>query len=266
MFGLREKIYQVVFETDTNIGKAVDIILFLSIIGSIAVVLLDSIDSIRQVHGDFFWGLEWTFTILFSFEYILRLLVSPRPACYAFSFFGFIDFLSIVPTYVCVLFWDDQSLIVIRAIRLLRVFRVLKLGRFLGEGEVLLRALWVSRFKITVFMGGVLSGVLIIGTIMFIVEGPENGFNNIPEGMYWTVVTLTTVGYGDLAPVTPFGRFLASLVMIMGNGVIAVPTGIVSAELAVSARERLHGRACQSCHMTGHKSDATYCRGCGSRL
>lgn len=262
----REQVYRIIFEAETTAGKLFDILLLLAILGSITAVVMESVDVVRQTYGDLLNTIEWAFTVLFSLEYVVRLWVSPRPLRYAMSFFGIVDIFSIIPSYVGLLIWDSQSLIVIRAIRLLRVFRVLKLAQFLGEGETLLKALLASRFKITVFLGSVLSGVLIVGTIMFIVEGPENGFNNIPEGMYWAIVTLTTVGYGDLAPATPLGRFLASAVMIMGYGVIAVPTGIVSAELAVSTREHLNSRSCANCQLEGHAPDAEYCRRCGYKL
>ncbi|MBX2811408.1 MAG: ion transporter [Myxococcales bacterium] len=263
---IRERAYRVIFEAETPSGKLFDLLLLGAIMGSIAVVVVESVESVRLRYGEQLYWLEGLFTVLFTLEYVVRIWVSPRPRRYAASFFGVVDLLSIVPSYLGLLFTESGSLMVIRVIRLLRIFRILKLVRFLGEGEVLLGALWASRFKITVFLGSVLSGVLIIGTIIYIIEGPEHGFHNIPQGMYWAIVTLTTVGYGDLAPITPFGRLLASVVMILGYGVIAVPTGIVSAELAMSGRDHLNSRHCGQCQLEGHARDASFCRRCGERL
>jgi len=263
---MKERIYRLIFEAETPAGRLFDLALLLAIIGSIAIVVLESVESIHAAHGGLLMATEWTFTGLFTLEYVVRLLVSPRPSRYARSFFGIIDLLAILPSYLSLFVAGSQALAVVRGIRLLRVFRVLKLGRFLGEGEILLRALAASRFKITVFVGSVLSGVLIIGTAMYIIEGPEHGFPNIPEGMYWAIVTLTTVGYGDVVPTTVLGKLLASLIMILGYGVIAVPTGIVSAEIATATRTWVNSRHCPSCQLEGHAPDARYCRQCGGAL
>ena len=266
MSSIRQRIYRIIFEAETTAGRLFDVLLLVAIVASISVVVLESVASVQQDYGQQLITIEWVFTAVFTFEYFVRLWVSPRPSRYAFSFFGAVDLLSILPSYLGLFFVTGQSLVVIRGLRLLRVFRVLKLGRFLGEGEVLLRALAASRFKIIIFIGSVLSGVLIIGTAMFLIEGPDNGFNNIPEGMYWAIVTLTTVGYGDLAPATPLGRLLASAVMILGYGVIAVPTGIVTAEIAVAGREHANSRHCGDCQLEGHAPDARFCRRCGTSL
>lgn len=263
---LRHRVYQTIFEAETPAGKLFDVLLLVAIVGSIAAVVLESVESVEQMYGPQLDLIEWLFTALFTVEYLVRLWASPRPHRYAFSFFGAVDLFAILPSYLSFFFTSTQSLVVIRGLRLLRVFRVLKLGRYLGEGEILLKALAASRFKITIFVGSVLSGVLIVGTTIFMIEGPEHGFNNIPEGMYWAIVTLTTVGYGDLAPATPLGRLLASVVMILGYGVIAVPTGIVSAEIAVAGREHFNSRHCSGCQLEGHAPDAEFCRRCGLGL
>jgi voltage-gated potassium channel len=211
-------------------------------------------------------GMEWGFTILFTIEYGLRLVSVRSPARYALSFYGLVDLLAILPTYASLLLAGTQELIVIRAFRLLRVFRVLKLPEYLGEANLLATALWASRRKITVFVTTVLTIVLIVGALMHLVEGPEAGFTNIPMGMYWAIVTLTTVGYGDVAPQTPLGRFLAAGVMIIGYGIIAVPTGIVTAEIVSASRVMAQGRRCGACARAGHDADALHCKYCGAEL
>lgn len=263
---LKERTYRVIFEAETWGGKLFDLVLLLAIVGSILVVMLESVESIAADYERPLLAIEWAFTVLFTLEYLVRLFVSPRPGRYAWSFFGVVDLLSILPTYLSLVFTGSQALAVIRGIRLLRIFRVLKLGRFLGEGEILLKALAASRFKITVFLGSVLSGVLIVGTAMYLVEGPEHGFSSIPDGMYWAIVTLTTVGYGDVVPSTVPGKMLASFIMILGYGVIAVPTGIVSAEIASATRTHVNSRHCAGCQLEGHAPDARYCRQCGAAL
>lgn len=263
---MKEQTYRIIFEAETPAGKLFDLGLLLAIIGSIAVVVVESIPTVREAYPRTLWATEWMFTVLFTAEYALRLWVAPRPLRYARSFFGIVDLLSILPSYVSLFISGTHAGSVIRGIRLLRVFRILKLGRFLGEGEVLLRALSASRFKITLFVGSVLSGVLILGTAMYLIEGEENGFASIPEGMYWAIVTLTTVGYGDVVPSTPLGKLVASVIMIMGYGVIAVPTGIVSAEIASANRSWANSRICGACLLEGHEQDARYCRRCGGEL
>jgi voltage-gated potassium channel len=266
MTGWRQRLHEIIFEAETPEGKAFDVALLVCIVASVVVVLLDSVASIRARYGTVLRGLEWTFTILFTVEYVLRLATVGKPLRYALSFFGIVDLLAVVPTYLSVFFAGAQSLIVIRALRLLRIFRVLKLAHFVGEARMLRAALHASLRKITVFLGTVLTIVLIVGALMYLIEGEESGFGNIPQSMYWAVVTLTTVGYGDIAPQTVIGKALASVVMIMGYGIIAVPTGIVTVELAHARRAPISTEACPECGSGGHDADADYCKYCGGRL
>jgi voltage-gated potassium channel len=259
----RRRLYTIIFRHDTRAGRIFDIILLAAIGLSVTVVLLDSVPSIHERHGRLLLAAEWFFTLLFSLEYALRLIVVRSPARYALSFFGIVDLLSVLPTYVSLLVTGAQELLVIRALRILRIFRVLKLPEYLEEAGYLQRALRTSRHKIIVFVLTVLTLVLIIGALMHLVEGPENGFTSIPMSIYWAIVTLTTVGYGDLAPQTALGRLLASVVMIIGYGIIAVPTGIVTSELIAVKNEYERGRKCEACGLVGHESDAKFCRVCG---
>ena len=263
----REELRVVIFEADTPAGKAFDVVLLVAILLSVLAVMLESVASIRAAHGRALYGVEWFFTLLFTAEYLLRLACVEVPLRYARSFYGVVDLLSIVPTYVSVLFPGAQSLLVIRGLRLLRVFRVFKLGHFLGEADVLRRALAGSRHKVTVFLGTVLVLVTILGTAMYLVEGAEHGFTDIPTAVYWAIVTMTTVGYGDIAPHTPVGKALAAVVMILGYAIIAVPTGIVTAGIVgEAAGRRLDPRSCPHCSTEGHDSDARFCRRCGAAL
>ena len=263
----RRRAYEVVFGHETAPGRAFDVVLILAILASVGAVVLESVASIRADHGPLLRQLEWLFTVLFTVEYLLRLWCVSRAFGYARSFFGIIDLLAVLPTYLAVLFPGGQVLAVVRILRVLRVFRILKLAHFLGEANLLGRALRASSRKITVFLVTVITLVLIIGAIMYLVEGPESGFTSIPISMYWAIVTMTTVGYGDIAPQTVLGQLLASAVMIIGYGIIAVPTGIVTVEMAEAyrqgARER---RSCEGCGLTGHDTDALYCRRCGKAL
>lgn len=264
----RGKIYVVIFEHDTRPGQLFDAVLIVAILGSVFALSLDSVTSIHDRHGDLLMAIEWGFTILFTIEYVLRLwCVAPRRA-YALSFFGVIDLLSVLPTYVSLLLPGGQFLVVVRILRVVRVFRIFKLVRFLGEANVLAAALRNSRYKIAVFLVTVLCVVVVVGSIMFVVEGPESGFTSIPRGVYWSIVTLTTVGYGDIAPQTPFGQILASLVMILGYGVIAVPTGIVTAELTriPGGGVAVVAATCPDCGHVETDRDARYCRFCGTGL
>lgn len=264
--GRRERLYQIIFGTDTQAGRTFDVVLLWAILLSVLVVMLESVSGIRREYGAPLRAAEWFFTILFSVEYLLRLYSSPRPLHYARSFFGLVDLLAVAPTYLSLFVAGPQALIVIRALRLLRVFRVLKLGQYLGEAHVLMSALRASRPKITVFLGGVLTTVLMVGSAMYLIEGEEHGFTSIPTAMYWAIVTMTTVGYGDIAPATVLGQMLASLLMILGYGVIAVPTGIVSAELVEAQRHPDRVQVCAACGLRGHAPDADYCRRCGVKL
>lgn len=262
----RERMREIIFEAETPAGKAFDIALLVCIVASVGAVVLESVDAVRLRFGGVLRTVEWIFTLLFTAEYLLRLIAVQRPLRYAFSFFGLVDLLSVLPTYLSLIVTGTQSLLVIRSLRLLRVFRVLKLRPFLGEAQVLLTALRASRPKITVFLGTVLVITLIMGSTMYTVEGPARGFTSIPRGIYWAIVTLTTVGYGDLAPQTDFGQFVAACVMIMGYGIIAVPTGIVTVELAAAARKPPTTQVCAHCTGEGHDYDASYCKYCGSKL
>lgn len=260
--------HEVIFEADTPAGKAFDIALLGCIVLSVIAVLLESVASIRAEYGPQLRAIEWGFTALFTVEYLARLASVTRPWSYASSPFGLIDLCAILPTYLSVFFAGGQSLLVIRALRLLRVFRVLKLVQFVGEAWRLQSALHASMRKIVVFVSFVLINVLIIGAVMYLVEGEANGFTSIPQSIYWAIVTLTTVGYGDVAPGTVLGKILASMVMILGYGVIAVPTGIVTVELAkVGVRgTELSTQACPQCSAEGHDLDARYCRRCGAEM
>lgn len=261
----RKRLFIIIFGTDTPAGKAFDVVLLIAILLSIVVVMLESVKSLERQLGEWFRILEWVLTIAFTLEYITRIYITDHKARYILSFYGLIDLLSILPTYLSLIFTGTQYLLVIRALRLLRVFRILKLGRFVGEGEQLNRALRASRHKITVFFGSVVTLVMILGTIMYLVEGGENGFTSIPRSVYWAIVTLTTVGYGDIAPQTILGQTIASFVMILGYAIIAVPTGIVTVELG-KERNRTSIKQCPDCGVIGHDSDALFCKHCGHNL
>jgi voltage-gated potassium channel len=261
------KLHEVIFESDTTAGKVFDIILLAAILLSVLVVLLDSVPSLHLQMGDFFFTLEWGFTILFTIEYVLRLISIKRPRKYALSFLGIIDLLAILPTYISILLAGTQYLMVVRALRLLRVFRVFKMVQFLGEGKTLATAVLKSMRKISIFVFFMLLFVVILGSIMYLVEGEENGYTSIPESIYWAIVTLTTVGYGDISPGTPLGKFIASFIMISGYGIIAVPTGIITTELAFQSKfQTTDNRSCSNCSKEGHDPDAAFCKFCGEKL
>ena len=261
------KIYRVIYEAETFWGKAFDIALIVTILLSTAIVLLESVAPIRAEYGSLLRISEWTITILFTIEYILRILCVGRPLKYVTSFYGIIDLLAILPTYLEVLLPGSHYLMVIRILRILRVFRILKLAKFLREGHIVVTALRASRRKIALFLFTVLTLVVIIGSLMYLIEGEKNGFTSIPKAIYWAIVTLTTVGYGDIAPQTPFGQFLAAIVMIMGYGIIAVPTGIVSVELSEATKQRkATTRSCPHCSAELMDPDAIYCKKCGTKL
>lgn len=263
----KHKLHEVIFEADTPAGKAFDLSLLAAILVSVAVVSLDSVAQFRAAHGTLLQTVEWTVTALFTVEYLLRLLAVKRPLRYMLSFFGLVDLLALLPTFLSPFFAGSHSLAVVRALRLLRIFRILKAARYVREAQVLGQALKASGRKITVFMGAVLSLVLIIGALMYMVEGEDSGFTSIPQSMYWAVVTMTTVGYGDVAPVTAFGKLIASIVMLLGYGVLAVPTGIVGSELiGPQSLKRVTTQNCPSCTLEGHDPDAKHCKHCGERL
>jgi voltage-gated potassium channel len=264
--GLRGRLHEVIYEAETPAGRAFDVALIGLILLSVLAVMLESVGAVRARYGARLYVAEWAFTILFTVEYALRLVSVRRPLRYATSFFGVVDLLAIVPTYLSLLVPGSHYLLVVRILRLLRIFRVLKLAEHLSEADVLMRALRASRRKISVFILTVLTMVVIIGTLLYVIEGEENGFTSIPVGIYWAVVTLTTVGYGDISPRTPVGQTLAAVVMIIGYGIIAVPTGIVTVEIAQAARKVVSTQSCPECSAEGHDADAVYCKYCSARL
>lgn len=262
----RHRLHEIVFEADTPAGRAFDYALLAAILISVGVVLAESVPDLRAAHGPLFRKVEWIFTGLFTVEYLLRLLSVRRPLVWARSFFGIVDLVAVLPTYLAIVVPGAQTLLVLRALRLLRIFRVLKMAQFLKEATVLRRALVASRRKIAVFFGAVLVLVLILGSAIYLVEGEANGFTSIPISIYWAIVTLTTVGYGDLAPQTTLGRMVASVVMLLGYAIIAVPTGIVTGEMLARQRGPVSTQACPSCGLEGHDADAVHCKFCGARL
>lgn len=263
---LRSRLHDIIFEADTPAGRAFDVVLIVCILLSVLAVMLDSVRSVRVHLGGVLHAIEWTFTILFSIEYIVRLYCTGRPWMYARSFYGVVDLFAIFPTYLGLFFPGTHYLLTIRILRVLRIFRVLKLVQYVGESAVLVRALLASRRKITIFIFCVLAVVTIIGSLMYIIEGERNGFTSIPQSIYWAIVTVTTVGYGDMVPQTLIGRLLAMCLMLLGYGIIAVPTGIVSVELAHATRQGVSNKACSECSAEGHDPDAGYCKHCGTQL
>lgn len=266
-----EALYRTIVEAETRPARLFDAVLLAAIVLSVLTVILESDPVLRQLWAALFQGLEWGFTLLFTFEYVLRLLCVPGPLRYAVSFFGVVDLLAIVPTFLGLLIPGAQVFLVVRVLRLLRVFRVLKLAAYLEESELLWSALLAARRKILVFLLTIATLVILIGALMYVVEGPQGGFPSIPIGIYWAVVTITTVGYGDVAPVKPLGRLMASAVMLLGYSIIAVPTGILTAEIGVANRRRLGGleqaiRLCPGCLKEGHDGDASHCKHCGAQL
>jgi voltage-gated potassium channel len=265
--GWRLQLYQVVFESDTRAGRIFDVVLIVVILLSVAAVMVDSVESVATRHGVLLNRFEWMFTILFTIEYVARLSCIDRPVRYATSFFGIVDLVAVLPTYLAVLFPEAQVLIDVRILRLLRCFRIFKLTAYLREYRLLGRAMANSMRKILVFLSVVVMVVLIVGTLMYVIEGPAHGFTSIPKAIYWALSTITTVGYGDIVPRTELGRTLAAIVMLIGWGILAVPTGIVTAEMTAQRfmREPADVR-CSACGSAGHEPDAIYCRVCGARL
>ncbi|SFP98631.1 ion transporter [Hymenobacter arizonensis] len=263
--------YRIIFESDTRAGMAFDVLLLAIIVLSVGTVMLDSVRSISSQYGALLRGLEWAFTIAFLLEYLARLLVVRRPVAYALSWLGIIDFLATIPALAALVLTGSQYLLAIRTLRLLRMFRIFKLGQFVGEGEFITNALKASRYKIMVFLTSVLTMTIVVGTLMYVVEGGQNGFTSIPKSVYWAVVTVTTVGYGDISPVTILGQTLASLLMILGYAIIAVPTGIVSAQMVAprgpaQPEPAFKLAVCHVCQAAGHRPDAEFCWRCGERL
>ena len=263
--GWRARLHEIIFEADTPAGKAFDVALLVAILLSVTTVLLETVSEVRERHGALLIALEWLFTGLFTVEYLLRLACVRRPSSYAMSFFGVVDLLAILPAFLGLVVSDARGLAVVRALRLLRVFRIFKLARYLDEADGLRSALWVSRRKITVFLATVLVLVTILGTLMYVIEGSERGFGSIPDAIYWAVVTMTTVGYGDITPTTALGKVLAVVIMLLGYALIIVPTGILSAELA-GRRDSVSTRVCRLCGVEDHAADAKFCRNCGAAL
>ena len=277
----KTKLHEIIYEADTPSGKLFDIVLLIAILASILLVMLESVSSFDEKYHDFLNISEWIITILFTLEYILRMVTVKKPMKYVTSFFGIIDFLSTVPKYLSMIFIGTHALVALRALRLLRVFRILKLARYLGASNQLANAIKASKAKIAVFLFAVIIASVIFGTIMYLVEGEENGFTNIPKSVYWCIVTLTTVGFGDIAPQTPLGQLIATIIMILGYGIIAVPTGIVSAEFTKSSGTKenisdevheqlktvmLSTQSCANCLAEKHQDDAEYCHRCGHEL
>jgi len=262
---LKKRLYEIIFEADTPAGKIFDVALLFVIVASVVLVMLESVNSVASRYLDVLRTLEWIITIIFTFEYILRILIVQKPIRYIFSFFGIIDLLSVLPTYLSLFAFGYQSLVVIRMLRLLRIFRVLKLTRYTQAGRLLMRAMWASREKISVFIFFVLIIVVIMGTVMYLIEGETNGFKSIPLSIYWAIVTLTTVGYGDISPVTPLGQFMASVIMILGYAIIAVPTGIITAEI-IKPTPAKNTQVCHKCLYDKHDDDAVFCKKCGDKL
>jgi len=263
---LRARVYQVIFEHDRGWARGFDVALILAILASVVAVMLESVPSIRASYGPTLRVAEWAFTGLFTIEYLVRVWCARPARAYALSFFGIVDLLAVLPTYLSLVIPGGQSLAVIRVLRVIRVFRVLKLAQYVGEASVLVAALRASRYKIWVFLVTVLTVVIVVGAIMYFVEGPSRGFTSIPVSVYWAVVTLTTVGYGDIAPSTPLGQAIAAFVMILGYAIIAVPTGIVTAELTAQARGPRAPRTCDGCGRFEAESIGTHCRWCGRRF
>ncbi len=262
----RMKMREIIFEADTPAGKGFDVVLIASILASVVAVMVDSIGSIRLHHGRLLYGVEWFFTLLFTTEYVLRLICVGKPLKYAVSFYGIVDLMAIIPTYLSMVIPGSQYLLVIRIIRILRIFRILKLVNYLGEAQLLIKALKASRRKIAVFLYTVLTLVVIFGSLMYIIEGEKNGFTSIPRSIYWAIVTLTTVGYGDISPQTGIGQTLAAIVMISGYAIIAVPTGIVTVEMSHAFGPNISTQACPECSAEGHDAEARHCKFCGAFL
>ena len=265
----KEKVHEVIYEADTPAGKLFDVILLLVILLSILLVMLESIESIGTKYAYILNVAEWVITILFSIEYIARIISVEKPKTYVFSFYGIIDLLSTIPKYISLFVLGTHSLVAIRALRLLRVFRILKLTRFIGESANFGKALKRSRAKIAVFISFVIVLCIILGTVMYLVESNEgSGFTSIPRSVYWAIVTLTTVGYGDIAPITALGQFIASLIMILGYGIIAIPTGIVTSEMSKSEKELIPNNTqnCANCNEDYHQDNAEFCHKCGNKI
>ncbi len=257
---------RVIFDHDTRAGRVFDVVLIIAILGSVATMLLDSLPTLPPSAHRILYGFEWLFTLLFTVEYIARLWCAADRLRYAKSFYGVIDLLALLPTWISLVLPESRFLGVVRVVRVLRIFRILKMTQYMTEASILTQALVAARYKIVVFMFTVLTAVSVVGSLMFLIEGPEHGFTSIPTAMYWAIVTMTTVGYGDISPATTVGRMLASALMILGYGIIAVPTGIVTMELQRSAKRMPRAVSCAKCGRDGHDADAQFCKECGTAL
>jgi voltage-gated potassium channel len=263
---LKEQVYIIIFEADTPAGKLFDVMLFVAILISVGLTMLQSVESFRGKHELFLFVLNWTFTGLFTIEYLLRLWCARNTVRYARSFFGVVDLLAILPVYLSLMVPGTRFLDVVKVLRMLRIFRVLKMTQYVGDADLLMNALNSSRRKIGIFLVAVMTIVVILGSLMYIIEGEANGFTSIPRSVYWAIVTLTTVGYGDISPQTGLGQALAAMIMIIGYSIIAVPTGIITAELGLEAAGRKRARSCAACGHARHDADALHCKRCGARL
>lgn len=261
----KEKVHEIIFEADTKAGKLFDVLLLIIILISVLVVVLESVDSLRSAYFIWFSWLEWGFTIIFTIEFLLRIWCINHPKTYILSFFGVVDIISILPSYLALFITGTTGFMIIRALRLLRVFRIFKLAQFIGESKQLLSALKASLVKISVFIGSILVLVILLGTVMYMIEGGLNGFTSIPKSIYWAIVTLTTVGYGDIAPQTTLGQVVASVIMILGYGILAVPTGIVTGEI-IRQDKKTNTQSCIECGYENHDNDAKYCKKCGFKI
>jgi voltage-gated potassium channel len=263
---VREKLYRIIFGTNTPAGRLFDLILIAAILISVGAVILDSIETFQERYSSILFIVEWVFTILFTIEFLVRIYCSPNPKAYLTSFYGIVDLMAILPTYISLLLPSASLLLVIRLLRVMRIFRVLKLLQYSGEANVLWRSMLTARRKIFIFLFSVMILVTIYGSLMYIIEGPIFGFTSIPRSMYWAIVTITTVGYGDITPHTVLGQAIAALAMLTGYAIIAVPTGIISAELMTEMQRERSTIRCNNCERTGHETDADYCRACGTEL
>ncbi len=263
---LKKSVYDVIFGTETPAGRWFDIGLIIVILASVGIIALDSVESIHDRFPGALYTAEWFFTALFTLEFLTRIWCSPNPRAYIFSFYGIVDLLSILPTYLGLILPNANNLVVIRILRVLRIFRILRLFRFINEANLLSRSLYASRRKIIVFMFGVASIIVIFGSLMYIVEGPVHGFSSLPRSIYWAIVTISTVGYGDITPQTSLGQAVAALAMITSYAIIAIPTGIISAEMMNEHQRMKSSRRCGNCERSGHETDADYCRHCGAQL
>lgn len=262
----KAKLYEIIFGTEPGPGRLFDVALIIIILASVLALFLDSVASIHEVYGRLLFEAELIFTFVFTVEYLVRIYCSPNRLAYMKSFFGVVDLVAILPTYLAMFVPGAQNLLVIRIFRVLRVFRVLKLFHYVSEANVLMRSIYSARHKIFVFLMSVITLVIVFGSMMYLVEGPANGFSSLPKSIYWAIVTVTTVGYGDIAPHTPLGQAIAAMAMVTSYAIIAIPTGILSAELIQESQRKLQRLVCSNCNRGGHDKDAQYCKHCGASL